>query len=147
MTDFSLGISSLQPKSSDVEKLRVWNRLIDLAAGQFQATADGISDGAGTYLTLWSGTVPRNSSVAVRAKVVGRGTSRGAVYELSAGAQDFAGTASLIGGGFTLTVALEDAAAMDARWTLTGSLLALQVRDDAVQAMTWRAWVAAVTTV
>lgn len=147
MNNFAVSISQIQAHSSDREKLRVGEQLRTQALLRFETNATGTSDGAGTWLTLWSGTVPANSSHAVRAQVVGRGTTRGAVYEISAGAQDFAGTASLIGGGFVVTVALEDAVAMDVRWLLTGSVLALQVRDDAVQAMAWKAFVSAVTTV
>ncbi len=145
--DFAVSISQIQAHSADKEKLRVGEQLRTQALLRFETSAMGTSDGLGTWLTLWSGTVPRDASVAVRAQVVGRGTTGGAVYELSAGAQDFAGTASLISGGIAITVALEDNAAMDSRWTLTGSVLALQVRDDAVQAMNWKAFVAAVTTV
>jgi hypothetical protein len=144
--DFAVSISQIQAHSSDAEKTRVWEQLRTQALLRFETSASGTSDGAGTWLTLWSGTCPTNASFAVRAQIVGRGTSEGAVYESSAGVQDFAGVASLIGGGYTLTVALEDAAAMNTRWTLTGSELALQVRDDAVQAMRWKAFITVVGT-
>jgi hypothetical protein len=147
VSDFVNSVSTLLPQSSDIEKLRVLNKLRDLAVLRYETNASGTSDGAGTWLTLWTATVPTNASANVCAQVIGRGTNEGAAYQLSCGVQDFGGTTSLISGGFALTVVLEDAAAMNARWQLAGSLLALQVRDDAAQAMKWRAFISAVTAV
>ncbi len=147
MSDFNVSISQLiEGRSGDKEKFRVWDQLRTQALLRFETSATGTSDGAGTWLTLWSGVVPTNSSVMAKAAIIGRASAKGAAYEVAAAAQDFGGVTSLVGGGYTTIVSLEDAITMDARWSLTGSTLALQVRDDATQAMAWRAFVSAVTT-
>jgi hypothetical protein len=147
MPDFVNSISTLQEHSSDKEKLRVWNQLIAQAKLRYETSATGTTDGAGTWLTLWSATVPMDTSVGLRAELVGRGSSIGALFETSCGFQNFAGTTTYIGATFSVTVNLSDVPAIDVRWAKTGSLVSLDVRDDGFQAMSWSAFIMGEATV
>lgn len=147
MNDFAVSISRLIPESNDVEKFRVWNKLRDQATLRFETSAIGTSDGAGTWLTLWSGTVPEGASVGTNARVIGRGTSKGVLFEIACGFQNFAGTTSFVGATFSIVTNLTDDALFDVRWSLTGSVASLQVNDGSVQALNWTAFLSSITTV
>lgn len=97
------------------------------------------SDGAGTYITVWtSGLVPRDGVFALKADVQGDSATVYAAYRIH---QTFRSLAGVI----TATSALafdsiqESAAGCDVRYNIdaTNSVITLDVRDDAAVAMTW----------
>lgn len=94
--------------------------------------------GNGAYAVLWFGEAPLGTWL-VEASMAGNGTTGSAIYQLVAGVRTVGGVSTLVGGGYTTLVAAEDGAAMDARFVLTAGVLYLQVRDDGVQPMDWRA--------
>lgn len=147
MSQWAVSIAKLQEnRSSEKETVTAIMKLRDQALLRFETNVTGATTGNGAFVTLWSATVPKNSTWNVTASVTGRGTTGGAAYALAGGVQDFAGVASVIGGGFPgITIIGEDAVAMNAKWDLTGSVLSLQVRDDAVQPMAWKAFVTALS--
>lgn len=102
------------------------------------ATTSMLSDGAGTYLTLWSEIIPTNRTWFVTAEVVGRVAGHFAAYQLSALFENTDGTAAQVDT-TTAVVAIESDAACDAKFDLTGTTLSVQVRDEATTAMSWRA--------
>lgn len=131
---------ALSEKRSDEQNVfSLVNQLRAVAVLRSQTRVRGTSDGAGTWLTLWADTIPQNASVMVTADVVGRGASEGAAYTITAGVQNFAGVVTVIGGTAQVTFQREDNAAMDVQFNISGEDIQLQVRDDAVQAMAWRA--------
>ncbi len=147
MSDFVVSISQITSASGDKEKLRVGEQLRTQALLRFETSALGTSDGAGTWLTLWSGTVPVGASVGLKATLIGRGTSLGAFYEIVSGFQNFAGTTTYVGATFNFTITLTDNVLIDARWALAGDVVSLQVNDASLQAMNWKAFISGVTTV
>ena len=148
MSDLSVPISQLiEGRSNEKEVFKTVNKLRDQSLLRYENKATGATLGAGAYVTLWSATVPRNSSWHITATTVGRGTTGGAAYEQSVGVQNFAGVVTVIGGTEQVTFIREDNAAMDATFSLTGDVISLTVRDDAVQPMTWNTWVAALGTI
>lgn len=148
MSDLTVSISQLQEgRSKERETFRVVNKLRDQALLRYENKVTGATLGAGAYITLWSATIPRDTSWHLETLIIGRGVTGGAIYEIAIGVQNFAGAVTVIGGAQNVTVQLEDNAAMDATFALTADVLSLQVRDDAVQAMNWTAWVSSLGTV
>lgn len=128
-----------EPRSDKKEEYKLINALRDCVAvwGDGQFTGDTLGDGA--YVTLWSSDVPAGAW-RVRADVTGIGSTGGAVYQIDLAVSNPDGiTAVTIGGTAQMTFQREAVAAMDARLDLTGTMLALQVRDDGVVAMSWKA--------
>lgn len=133
----SITYAPLIEKKSDERNVReVVNQLQQLASNWTQQVrVRGATAGDGTYVSLWTDTMPVGSYF-LSATVLGRGTTGGAWYRVWEGLQNFAGTVTVIGGSANV-IQKEDAAAMDAKFTVTGTSVSLQVRDDAAQGMTW----------
>ena len=148
MSDLTLDIARLiQGKDTDLQTFRVVNKLRDQELLSYRTSASVTTAHTGVFTTLWSATIPRNSSWVFEATIIGRGGSEGASYRALGAVQDFAGTASVVGGSFpAVTVIGEDAAAMDSKWLLTAGLLSLQVKDDGLQSMNWEALIEGVRT-
>lgn len=102
------------------------------------ATSTYASDGAGTYLTLWSDSIPTDRKWLVTAEVIGSGGSHHAGYLKQGLFVNVAGTASQVGA-TAAVVSIESDAACDAKFDLTGTTLSVQVRDEATTPMDWRA--------
>lgn len=135
----SLVYPPLVEKKSDERNVRELVNAIRSNADTWlqQVRVRGKTIGDGNYVSLWTDTIDVGSFY-LRAVVLGRGTTSGAWYEIQEGLQNFAGTVSVIGGSAAI-VTREDAGAMDAKFTVTGTSVSLQVRDDAAQAMAWTA--------
>jgi hypothetical protein len=98
----------------------------------------GSTVGDGSYVAVWSDTVPTGAGVYLKAVVIGVGTGNNAWYEIQAGVKNTAGVLAVIGA-TAVTVQREDAAAADARFSTSGTTVSLEVRDDAVNSMNWTA--------
>lgn len=98
------------------------------------------SDGAGTYLTLWSDVIPTGRRWTVVACVGGSADTVDAAYQIAGTFKNLAGTVSQIGT-TTAVVSHESAAGCDAKFDVTGTTISVQVRDDAAAAMTWDGFV------
>lgn len=128
-----------EKRSDERNVFELVNQLRDLAGLRAQVRVRGNTPGDGSYVTIWSDVFPEGS-YHLDVTVIGRGTSGGAWYSEQAGIQNFGGVLSAIGG-MAFTDFREDAAAMDERLILDGETVALQVRDDGVQAMSWTAFI------
>lgn len=109
------------------------------AVGRERAT--GTSDGAGTWLVLWtSDTLPQDCIWDVEARVAGVATasSKRATYRLIQSVISVAGTIAAFGA-TTVIHTNENAAACDARITVdvANRVVTVDARDDAVTAMYW----------
>lgn len=146
MNPFAVSISGLtQGKSNGKETFKTVNTLVaqELLRGNFGV--DGASLGTGLNTVVWSAVVPRNSSWTITATVTGRGTTGGASLMVIFGVEDFAGTTTVIGGGtWTALFTQFDVAGMDAQLLLSGNTVTLEVIDDGVQPMNWRAFISCV---
>jgi hypothetical protein len=147
MSDFNVSISHLQEHSNDKERYRVWEQLRQQALLRFETNASGDSDGLGTWLTLWSGTIPENTKWTIQADFIGWGSTGGASYQLVTGVQNIAGVAAPIQATSQITFQREDEAAADFQFDLTGTLFSVQVRDGGVVPMTWKVYISALGTV
>jgi hypothetical protein len=99
----------------------------------------GTSDGAGTYLTIWTSEVlPQDGKLAITARVEGDSATVYASYELTETYRSVAGVCSVALPGF-FEYLQESAAGCDARLNLdtVNRVVTVDVRDDAVVAMTW----------
>jgi hypothetical protein len=145
--DFAISIAQLQQKrSQDKETFNAVNALTKQALLRFEQNATGTSDGAGTWLTLWSGTMPKDCKFSIDSSVSGAGSTGGFAGRLTVGLQDIGGTVGVIGATSQVVWEREDVAAMDHRFDLTGSVLSIQVRDDGTVPMTWKVFIEAVGT-
>ncbi len=147
MSDFTVSMSQLQSHSNDVEKYRVWEKLRQQALLRFETNGSGTSDGAGSWLILWQGTVPTDTKWTVNAEITGSGTTGSAVYYLSVGIQNIAGVLTPVAVTAQLTFVREDQAAMDCNFDITGTVFSIQVRDDGTVPMKWKVFIDAVGTV
>lgn len=144
--DLAVSISQLtEGRSKEKETFIVVNKLRTQALLRGEFATDLKTTGNGVFATLWSATIPDRSTWTVQATITGRGTTGGASYVLVTSPQNYAGAVSIVGGGtWSVLYAAEDAAAMDAQLVLNGDVLELNVQDDGVQPMTWRAFVSCV---
>lgn len=88
--------------------------------------------------------MPTNGVWGVAASVVGvttSGAAQGAFYEVKIGVQSTAGVVAAISVGSFLSLAIESAAAINARFTVDAAArtVSLEARDDAVSPMRWTA--------
>lgn len=147
MSDLNVSISRLtEHRSNEKEVFTAINLLRAQALLRFETSATASTAGDGTYVPIWSATIPLNSSWYIDTTVVGRGTAGGASFEKCLAVQNYAGTVTVIGGTAQGTFIRRDSVAMDSKFNLTGDLLTYEVRDDAVQAMTWKAFIVALGT-
>lgn len=116
--------------------LRVLKKRADAAPSVVTLSYD--SDGAGTYLTLWSETIPTDRTWFVTAQVLGRVAAHNAAYQISGLFKNDSGTSAQVGATASV-VSIESDAACDARFSLSGSVLSVQARDDGSHVMTWKA--------
>jgi hypothetical protein len=142
--DLAVSISQLQEgRSGEKEKTRVINQIRDQVLLRYENAATVTTTGNGVYATIWSATMPKNSSWYIDTITIGRGVTSGCAIEQCVGLQDFAGVASVIGGTAQVTFTRVDVAGMDVKFTLVGDVITLQVRDDGAQAMHWKSFIVA----
>lgn len=99
----------------------------------------GTSDGAGTYLVLWtSQELPQDCEWTILARVSGVGGSNRSSYWLVQSVTSIAGTVSAFGP-TTVLHSQENAVGADARFTVdaVNRVVTVDARDDAVTAMYW----------
>jgi len=145
--DFAISIAQLQQKrSQEKETFNAVNALTKQALLRFEQNATGTSDGAGTWLTLWSGTLPRDCKFAIDSTVSGAGSTGAFGGRITVNLQDVGGVVTVTGGSSQVVWEREDVAAMDHRFDLTGSVFSVQVRDDGTVPMTWKLMLEAVGT-
>lgn len=98
-----------------------------------------VSDGAGTYLVVWtSGVAPLDGTFTLKADVQGDSATVYASYGISQEFRSLAGTISAVAP-MAFDRIQESAAGCDARYTIdsTNRVITLDVCDNAVVAMTW----------
>jgi hypothetical protein len=146
VSDLYVSLSELKPGISDQkEQFRVINKLSDQEHLRFKTTAQCTTDGAGTYKTIWSATIPNTSSWYIDTTLIGRGVTSGCSFEKCLAVQNYAGTVTVVGGTSQGTFIRRDAVAMDSKFNITGAVLSYEVRDDATQAMNWKVFVEALS--
>ncbi len=101
---------------------------------------------SGAYEAIYtSETIPDDSAWEFDALILGRATAGGAArarYEFAGLVyRESGGAATLEGGAFTVLVAIESVAGFNAQLSVTGNTVSVDVRDDGVRTMDWRALV------
>ncbi len=134
-----------EDKSDQRNVFRLVNQLRAMESFTLRTTGATATDGAGTFKAIWVETVDLGATAFIVARVVGRGATGSAWYDLKFGAQNIAGTLTTNGAGVSLDFE-EDNAACDIRVVYTGTTVSVEVRDDGAEVYNWTGYFEAVLT-